>query len=605
MLKLARDTTLWKIKCFETAPSAARLRDHRPRVRLSSSDSSQSFHRTPSTVTRTDTNGVDAPSPNRRTRHIAEWDLSDRSECVDWYNEFIARNAPLSVAWNDREDSSADEICGVALHGDSERAVTCQNDGSVAIWDIREQDIGGRKFRTIAKGRPDALFSVPSAAAGSSKRTTTTGFSGVTDCVTLDSSRQRAYIAVDQTLNEVDLTTLEVVSQQQYAWRITALSRHGMNEPLSVGTSWSLHLYDPRVQARDRSRSPEDLMRTTPGKPEDSIAFLPNYDKQTSIKPRRPVSLVESGVEFRSDLNPHPWSPRWSNRHRFARVEPGPLAILHRQDNEILVAGRFPSILAYDRRFFPKLQYSIHSGARLAALATIPYAPKGAPNDTSAHSTLVACGEYGGRGSLELYALPHASASLQGPSTGIASHAGFESALSEIELTDCEPTETDTEPSSTSYSYKNRQQASSAKLLSLATQGTRLVVSDAEGSIKWFERDGRGLARRFELGSPKDIHRSDLVARKILPLSPDNQAESEQASANSDLLIWTGENLGIVTTRPKYENHEEMAKSLDSSTDEEWDDERKTEEYGKAMRQALERQADERRWMSRFNFRRR
>ena len=56
MLRLARDTTLWKIKCFETAPSAARLREYRPRIRLSSSGSLQNSARTPTNATTPDTN---------------------------------------------------------------------------------------------------------------------------------------------------------------------------------------------------------------------------------------------------------------------------------------------------------------------------------------------------------------------------------------------------------------------------------------------------------------------------------------------------------------------------------------------------------------------
>ena len=286
----------------------------------------------------------------------------------------------------------------------------------------------------------------------------------------------------------------------------------------------------------------------------------------------------------------------------YAHVEPGPLSILHHDEHEVLVAGRFPSILSYDRRFFPRLQYVMHSGARLSSLTSIPYAPKAA-RGTNANATLVACGEYGGRGSLELYSLPHGTQERRRRSEDY----GLGNTSPELGAADREFA-LDSPEQNYPYSYKNRQEASSAKLLSVATQGTRIVFSDAEGGLKWVERDGRGLARRWNINSfvyneRGGSARGELVARKIVPLKAPDSGRGN--AGNGDLLIWTGEKLGIVSTRPQYEDHEELVKAFEDKLDlGEQEDREKADEYSKMMRQALERQADERRWMSQFRLKR-
>jgi hypothetical protein len=262
----------------------------------------------------------------------------------------------------------------------------------------------------------------------------------------------------------------------------------------------------------------------------------------------------------------------------YARVEPGPLSILHHAENEILTGGRFPSILSFDRRYFPRLQYVIHSSASLSGLASIPHPPAGSSSSLSSTSTLVACGEYRGRGSLELYSLPHSKQS---------SNTGDPEAL---------------------FSYKNRQDAARSKLLSVTTQGTKIVYSDSEGGLKWVERDGRSLVRRwnindFGLTTPVSNIASlsgDQVVRKIIPLTTDNSEYGERG--DGDLLIWTGERVGIVTTKTQRVDHQEMVLEAEKGEllSEESKLKEREEEYSKAMRQALERQADERRWMSRF-----
>ena len=131
------------------------------------------------------------------------------------------------------------------------------------------------------------------------------------------------------------------------------------------------------------------------------------------------------------------------------------------------------------------------------------------------------------------------------------------------------------------------------------------------------ERDGRGLVRRWNINDyiydergGKAGASGELVARKIVPLCATAAAAEEAVRgagpANGDLLIWTGEKLGIVSTVPQYEDHEELVREMEGEGgDGEVAREREREqEYVKTMRAALERQADERRWMSRFRLKR-
>ncbi|ETN46364.1 uncharacterized protein HMPREF1541_00548 [Cyphellophora europaea CBS 101466] len=604
LLTLARDNSLWRNKCFEKAPSASAVIASRAGA-LADLTGALGGLSLSEPARAPDARNTEAfAGASKRARRVARWDQSGVGEEVDWYSDFIARNAPLHTVWSETSIHPDSEICGVAVDESGNQAIGCREDGSVAIWDIREQLPSGRRFRQVAQSAPGVLFQ--SLGSGpSSSSPPRPSFSGVVECVNLDSLHNRAYIAVDRTLNEVDLGTLEVISQESYAWNITAVSQQGAGElPLSIGTTWSLHLYDPRVAPRDRSRSPEDLMRSAPGEPEDSIAFLPNYTKDKSPTYRRlPTGPAPTAAQLATAPS---LLPAHSTRGRvelsdYAHVEPGPLSILHHGANEILVAGRFPSILSYDRRYFPRLQYVMHSGARLSSMTTIPYAPKAA-RSTNAEATLVACGEYGGRGSLELYSLPHDNREKKQTSGDY----GLGDSSPELGAADRDFA-LDSHEQNYPFSYKNRQEASSAKLLSVATQGTRIVFSDAEGGLKWVERDGRGLARRWNINSFVYNERGfsasgELVARKIVPLGGADSGRGK--SGNGDLLIYTGDKLGIVSTKPEYMDHAELVKAVDNFDLGDEEDRQKAEEYSKTMRKALERQADERRWMSQFRLKR-
>lgn len=654
MLKLARDNSLWRSKCFDKSPCAATSAKETPAsLALAGLIRQVEPEGTVDNVNK----GLSRTTVNRdlehrdsitgRARAIASWDRTDDLERIDWYSEYIARHANLTASWLDERLSPPSEVRGLAVSRDSTKALGPLENGGLCIWDIGQTATGRlaghRAFHELSRSPPAVLFQDRTRLAESSKFKAPLRFSGGGECIAIDSTQNKAFVAVADILNEVDLETLRVVSQNKYAWPITALSQDdSADRPLTVGTNWSLHLHDPRVNFRERSQSPEDVAKVASSNPEDSIAFLPNYtkgvgkgfDARTALgaesltsgtsmfRPshfgRSPFSNISSGPPVRARSIPRRISRR-SALEDYAQCEPGPLSIVHQGENNIFMAGRFPSILSYDRRYFPRLQYVIHSGARLSALATIPYAPCRATSKTGVEATLLACGEYNGRGSLEMYSLPHVKHnSIQSlptnpeqvetfpiePADGVSPEA--ERALSEsMELVDL------AEP----FNYKNRQAASPSKLLSVAAHGTRVVFSDADGGLKWVERDGYGLVRRwnvnnFEMRGNTAESYGEQVVRKIIPINP--VASKQGARGDGDLIVWTGEKVGVITTQRPHNDEEfgELSKAFGESSvgnendgDDEEDLDIQAEEYARMMRRALERQADERRWMSRFNMR--
>jgi hypothetical protein len=537
-------------------------------------------------------------------RATDEWDLSDPSENVDWYSEYIARNAQLSSSWLSPQGVDRLDVKGVTVfeHNDSKKLVGALEDGSLRLWDLNQQEGATSRHSQIrptsASSKPGILFSDNTTSSESSQTAAkrALSFSGVADCIGIDPTQKRAYVAVGDLLNEVDLNTLKVISQSKYAWTVTALSHiQTPYQPLTVGTSFSLHILDTRSPSRDRSRSAADSADLG-----ETVAFLPNKDVERDMHPARLFQIhpldgfgtndsrsppeefhtpsLLSSTQSRRNLIPH------------AKLEPAPLSILHQSENSIMVAGRFPSIVNYDRRYFPRLEYAIHSGARLSALAYLPFSPRGIkyPGSTGeGRGTLISCGEYNGRGSLELYSVPDNISSMAASSSpnnvaGLSDTWDGENTATST-FADLSSTTNSNPDQASIYSYKNRQSISSAKLLSVATQGTRIVFSDANGSLKWMERDGKTIARRwninshqarpsssssssssssfsfpqpgshaagvlsgplgglFATGEPAPLFEAAMhdeeVVRKIIPIGP---------GAADDLLVWTGERVGLV-----------------------------------------------------------
>ena len=525
-----------------------------------------------------------------RVRSIANWDPSYPGEKVDWYGEYVARHAPLSMSWLQQPTffNSSEEkldIKGLGLYnGDNNSKVVAPlDDGGICVWDIGYEDVGAERVQRgaiLGRSEPGIL---PITAAGpkglgSRERLVDTG---AVECVAVDNDRQKAYIAVARGLNEVDLNTLQISAYQGFPYSIAALSSISASTPLTVGTMQSLHLYDPR-QSRSFAHDSSDNERL------DMIASFPTSPRQIDSFSRL----------FSSDSIPE-YAPLF---------HPGPLSILHfspqgswnPSSGEIYVAGRFPSLLLYDRRTFPKLRGTFHSGARLCSLASLPYSFHSLEADLMKQNqlsiravhetkeqpgdTLIACGEYKGKGSLELYGL---SSDRYHSSEPFNRKAG----------------------SGQTSTYKNRVSASSSKLLSVAIHGTRIVVSDGDGQVRWLERDGSTLVRHWNINDFGSItHNSRTLGSTYGPTSgdvalkllPTNGDVTSGRTERDEILVWTGERVGLMGFVPEPRFGGKGGEAWDERVESAEEAIKRREEriYGETMRRALERQADEVRWVT-------
>ncbi|CAK7221702.1 hypothetical protein SCUCBS95973_004589 [Sporothrix curviconia] len=505
----------------------------------------------------------------RRVEIRAAWNaVFEHGEPASWYDEYIQRHAPVVTNWFELprrrdgrrllDNANVLEVCGVALYrpsgayegvGDDDAknndkgrdkkeedaddariqlrgiptllAVAPLEDGSVCLWDVN--GTVKRRGAIVQQSTPGLLFD--GAQDGIQNASPRTPVFSVTECVAVDSTKDLAYFAIENRLVEVDLQTLAVVGVEVFPQAITALSAAHPSVPLSVGTGAGIYLHDARSR---------------PGRGIDA----PGFESVDEIAAR--------GMH----LAPFP--------------QPGPLSIVHVQasgsedvlSNDIFAAGRISSILHYDRRKLSVVKSAIHSGASLSGLASMPY-PFPAIEDysrlnqsqawasQSTGRTVVACGEYKSKGSLELYPVDEGQPNV---------------------------------------SMVNRQTSSSAKIFSVVSHGRRLAVSDGTGFIRWFERDGFTEVRRCTLGGDDYVEEGDEeeeaerrmaaeagetrqprqhhthytnngssgletgdIARKLLATKAGRNGSTGQDSfENNDLLFWTGEKLGLLSfsTRP-------------------------------------------------------
>ena len=541
----------------------------------------------------------------RRWRAAAEWDPSYEGEDIDWYSEYIARHGPLSFSWlqqpymvNEHSKKILHQVKGMGILRDwnsarEDRVVAPLEDGTVCVWDLNYSHTSSSR---TTKGKIAGLSARGILQADSSRRSEKSvvkpEFINVGECVSVDSIQRRVYISVRNVLNEVDLETLQVISQGRYAWSIFAMSQEtDYSVPLTLATMLSLQIYDSRLPTVDEEAEISLRCENEPAPYLLNSSLYARPDCQV-------LQLQANGLPPRRIRSPDP-SDNYA--HLF---QPGPLSILHPPApyiNTILLAGRFPSILCYDRRFFPQLQNTVHSGGRLCGLASIPAPrfPFSSQSQWSGRHSIVACGDYNGKGSLELYNI---TSSGTDPSASCSSS------------------------STLSVMYQNRQSAARSKLLSVAPHGAHLVYSDADGNIKWAERDGRAVFRRWNINTdrrwstPSNLNYQEHagngifrsadaggphdVARKILP--------TDATLAGDEILIWTGDRIGRLrfshpTDADVDEDEEDLplGDEFDSATHLAWRQKRQEEvqrdrEYSGIMRRALERQADEVRWMGRL-----
>ncbi|KAH6669332.1 hypothetical protein B0J14DRAFT_117059 [Halenospora varia] len=599
-LTLGRDNSFWREQCFEHSTFLKSLRKRRE---LLAEHSEQENHLRDLARALASGNGIGDSRlagpraeardlkelSNEKKRIMANWDPSYPEEKVCWYDEYISRNAPISTSWlqqpRNRESAEHEhmEARGMGLYTESGDSISTLivaplDDGSVCVWDIAGRE--SRKGSIIARSKP-GILSAESILLSRSKHHLKMVNTGVTECVSVDDSRKRAYIAVQNRLVEIDLETLSTISSEQFPFPITTLSEVKHPLPITVGTNRSIYLHDTR------NRGPGGQSSW------DQSGYLDAYN----------LTFGSNSRDFRSLLNPAP-SPVYSHLYH-----PGPLSILHLPSSgdewdgngDIYVAGRFPSILNYDRRYFPKVRGTIHSGARLCSMASLPHPFSSIDKDLARvgelsieqvwesksrpGKTLIACGEYNSKGSLEMYGLspdPLMSNISSGGSAGSLQNS----------------------------TYKNRQTASGSKLLSVVNHGTRIVFSDGNGNLKWVERDGSTETRRWniahgsveapmgmfgtESGSYMDSGSSDVV----LKLANTHNGRGEKPITENDLVLWTGEKIGLLSFSGKSGFTAETFEEKGPQTAEEAHREREERNYSQNMRRALQANADEVRFMS-------
>ena len=579
-LTLGRDDALWKIETFNHSRAEALRRRQRllnaqdsrltelrnavsalPGGNLTAWDVAQLRG---STQPRASTD-PEADAKALRSRALANWEPAYPTEKIDYYQEFVQRHADINISWlslpsaHVSDKDTQPEATGLSTILDAQsnrrdRVVAPLDDGSICIWDVSAQSTlnAGGAGRLLAQSKRGLLTGQPQEAMSDSHIIMTE--TGAVECVSIDSTLQRGYFAVQNHLHEVDLATLQLISSKQYPWPIIALSEATQQTPITIGTNLTIHLHDPRDPAFAAAENPSG------------------------------GELIGGSVYSHANL-----------------AEPGPLSIVHddgvgANDGTIWVAGRFTSLLNYDRRFFPRLRGHIHSGARIASLSSLPYPyvpheldlvrnPRASLSALSEArerpgKTMLAAAEYKGKGSLELYGLPEGRA------------------------------------------YQNRQTASASKLLSVAPHGGRIVFSDGDGNVKWVERDGFSHIRTFNINDkvaqsgPQDgaaygiwsstasemPGQGDIV-QKLLPLQTNDG--SGHCSGNgrmdvnqSNLLLWTGDGaIGVLGFGPSdplgpVEEWHDAVESLAESAEQKAREDAERQ-YGMAMRRALERNADE------------
>ncbi|QIW98106.1 hypothetical protein AMS68_003624 [Peltaster fructicola] len=562
-LKLGRDHTLWKVICFEdsSAEAARRLKELRDK----------GLHDANATTTRIDalhhlTQALDAyqqgdqnlqiPATQtaniRRNRALVNWEPGYPGEQIDYYDEYIQRHASVNVSWKhmpgSRGESDIRTAVGAAFFhpaGSSHNSVVSPlDDGSIVIHDP-EADTDN----ILGHSGPGLL--TPRVTSAEDIKQLMTSSSAV-EVVSIESSTNRGFFAVGNILHEVDLAQLCLVSSKRFSLSaITALSACDAGQPLIVGTNDSIHLYDSRD-----------------------------------------CSFSQSNAHTRAELiaGPAPQAPG-----HVTLTQPGPTSISHDPflNGSIWVAGRFTSMLQYSLRFFPRLQSTLHSGARMSCMVSspYPYIPRHfnlvddpslllsahTARKTSSGWTALCAGVYKGKGSLELYSM----------SGGDSAHDGEK--------------------------YLNRQTASSSKLLSVASHGGKIVCSDGNGSLRWMERNGYSLVRSFNINEQNatitntetistniwshsnEAHGEGDIVQKLLPY----QVTSSTGHRAEKLLLWTADGrIGSLGFGPKHQT-EEFHDAVEIQAENAYERARYDAErqFSMAMRRALVRNADEVRFM--------
>lgn len=214
-LSIGRDDKLWRKQCFLNSSFLESLRKRQELLR-SPPDQETAFRglaRALATGNGAGTSRLARPQveatdlraqANEEIRIIANWDPSYPSEKVRWYDEYIARNAPISTSWlqqpRHRESPEHEylEVRGMALYtpeGETQSSLVVAplDDGSVCLWDI--SGTKGKKGSIVARSKSGILWADDQGLQNASKRSKMVS-TGVTECISIDSALKKAFIAI-------------------------------------------------------------------------------------------------------------------------------------------------------------------------------------------------------------------------------------------------------------------------------------------------------------------------------------------------------------------------------------------------------------------------
>jgi hypothetical protein len=231
LLELGRDDTLWREQSFLESSFLERIRRRRE-VIITEPVHGEDAQLRDLARALADGNGlgesrlakprdesVDLKTlSNERIRIRANWDPVFPGEQVNWYDEYIRRHAPISTSWlqqpRNRESPEREylEVRGVALYSppddpESTLAVAPLDDGSLCLWDV--SGTRGRKGAIWQRSKPGILSVDPHPQVGPSRRSKMVS-TGVTECISIDNLRKRAYIAVQSGMAETPSPSLFV-----------------------------------------------------------------------------------------------------------------------------------------------------------------------------------------------------------------------------------------------------------------------------------------------------------------------------------------------------------------------------------------------------------
>lgn len=584
-LLLGRDNKLWKSLCFSQTRDESRRRREQllasqdpalAAVRIAMTGLPQASS-APDTMARqpVGTRPGTGTGTTERLRALASWDPVYPSEQLNMYQEYVQRHAEISLDWFPplsripSKSTQSLEYLGIGVlesQGIAEKLIAPVEDGTVCVFNIsHDARHSSLKNTNFARSSESLLSSTQSRRPKQSSQVTTITETAAFEGVSIDSVKQHAFIAYNDYLHEIDLQTLQLVSRRHFPFAITCLSAARHDIPMTVGTTMTLHLHDSRISSSNYSNQ-GSLVRC----------------ELLSGPPIRHIDIFGRTSKSPATL-----------------TQPGPTSILHlpasfgspNPGHEIWVGGRFTSLLNYDRRQWPKIQGTVFSGARLSSLAILPFPqiPRhlNLVQNTEASLdelqrakadmgvTIIAGGEYKGKGSLELYG-----------------H-------------DFSPTVHGVATSRPHVPYHNRQTAAKSRLLSIATHGGRIVFSDGDGNLKWTERDGSTEVRRFNINDkrhglhgpipapslfadPSGGENAGDIVQKILPV----RGPGGGTIAQNALLVWTGEGrIGAINFDVNRKaNQDEEPDFEDIATT-------RQREYDESIRRALEHQADEARYV--------